>query len=108
MANVLSGLITVVVSVAAYLYYKHTSEQKRIEAVLDGLKLTEKEAPLEGTPRVAVGFEATIDYIVDALELFEVMNLEPPEKAKPHDILRNEGEFMETFAFFFNHSAASS
>ena len=63
---------------------------------------------MEGTPKVAVGFEATIDYIVDSLELLEALNLEPPEEAKPRDILKTEKEFLETFAFFFNHSAASS
>jgi len=36
------------------------------------------------------------------------MQLEPPEEAKPHDIVNTEKELLETFAFFFNHSAASS
>ena len=94
---------------AAYFYYKHvTSQDQRILAVLDGLKAIERENPLEGSRKVAAGFEATIDYIVDSLELLEAMELEAPEEAKPHDIVKTEKEFLETFAFFFNHSAASS
>ena len=68
----------------------------------------ERENPVHGKPKVATSFEANVDYFVDSLELFEALNLEPPEQAKPHDILRTEKEFLETFAFFFNHSAASS
>lgn len=71
---------------------------------MDGFKFIEKEVFLEGMFRVVVGFEVIIDYIVDVLELFEVMNFELLEKVKFYDILRNEGEFMEIFVFFFNYS----
>ena len=109
MSNIVSTTLTILVVVAAYLYYKHvTSQDKRIAAVLDGLKTIERQTPLQGTPKVASGFEANVDYFVDSLELLEAMELEPPEEAKPHDIVNTEKEFLETFAFFFNHSAASS
>ena len=109
MANTVATTLTILVVVAAYLYYKHlTSQDKRIRAVLDGLKTIERENPLKGTPKVASGFEANVDYFVDSLDLLEEMELQPPDEAKPHDIVKSEKEFLETFAFFFNHSAASS
>lgn len=109
MANILATIIAIAAVVAAYFYYRHvTSHDVRIVAVLEGLKTLERENPVHGKPKVATSFEANVDYFVDSLELFEALNLEPPEQAKPHDILRTEKEFLETFAFFFNHSAASS
>ena len=95
--------------VTAFLYSNNaTSQYKRVLAVLDGLKLVEQENPLKGTPKVACGFEANVDYFVDSLDLFKAMNLKPPKEAKAHNILTSEKEFLETFAFFFQHSAASS
>ena len=109
MASILNITLTIVVVVAAYLYYKHaTSQDNRILAVLDGLKTIERENPIQGEPKVAAGFEATLDYIEDSLELLEALQLEPPKEMKPHNIVTSEKEFLETFAFFFNHSAASS
>ena len=108
-SGIVASTLTILVVVAAYLYYRHvTSQDQRILAVLDGLKAVELQTPLEGTPKVASGFEANVDYFVDSLELLEAMELEPPEEAKPHDIVKTQKEFLETFAFFFNHSAASS
>ena len=109
MANTVTTVLTILVVVGAYLYYKHiTSKDKRVLAVLDGLISIERENPLRGTPKVACGFESTMDYFIDSLELLEEMELDPPDEAKPHDVVKNEKELLETFAFFFNHSAASS
>lgn len=109
MANIVATTVAIIVVVAAYLYYRHvTSLDRRILAVLDGLEYLEQENPVQGSPKVASCFEATVDYFVDSLELLEAMKLEPPDEAKPHDVVKTEKEFLETFAFFFNHSAASS
>ena len=109
MANIVATTVAIVVVVTAYLYYRHvTSQDSRILAVLDGLKSLERENRVQGSPKVATSFEATVDYVVDSLELLEALKLEPPEEAKPHDIVKTEKELLETFAFFFNHSAASS
>ena len=109
MANLVTIILTLLAVVAAYLCFKNVTRQdQRILAVLDGLKSVELQTPLEGTPKIATGFEANVDYFVDSLELLEAMELEPPEEAKPHDIVKTEKEFLETFAFFFKHSAASS
>lgn len=109
MANVVATTIAIAVVVAAYFYYRHvTSHDGRILTVLEGLKSLERENPVHGKPKVATSFEANVDYFVDSIELLEALNLEPPEEAKPHDIVRTEKEFLEAFAFFFNHSAASS
>ena len=109
MANTVTGILTILVVAGAYLYYKHiTSQEKRVLAVLDGLIAIERGNPLQGTPKVACGFESTMDYFIDSLELLEAMELDPPDEAKPHDVVKNEKELLETFAFFFNHSAASS
>lgn len=109
MANIVATTVAIIVVVAAYLYYRHvTSQDQRILAVLKGLQSSEQENPVHGSPKVATCFEATVDYFVDSLELLEVMKLEPPDEAKPHDVVKTEKEFLETFAFFFNHSAASS
>lgn len=109
MANIVTTTLAILVGLAAYLYYNHvTSQDKRILSVLDGLMNIERQNPLQGTPKVASGFEATMDYFVDSLELLEAMQLDPPEEAKPHDVVKTEKELLETFAFFFNHSAASS
>ena len=114
MAITMTGILTILVIAGAYLYYKHTTSQekgdqeKRVLAVLDGLIAIERENPLQGTPKVACGFASNMDYFIDSLELLEAMELNPPDKAKPHDVVKNEKELLETFAFFFNHSAASS
>ena len=101
--------VAILVTLGSYLYYKHvTNQDERIAQVLNGLKTLESGTPLEGSPKVACGFESTIDYFVDFLKLFEAMNFEPPDEARPHDFLKSEQELLETFAFFFNHSAASS
>ena len=109
MANIVATTVAIIIAVAAYLYYKHvTSQDRRILQVLDGLKSLEHENPVDGSPKVATCFAATVDYFVDSLELIEALELEPPDEAKPHDVIKTEKEFLETFAFFFNHSAASS
>lgn len=109
MANIVATTVAIIVAVVAYLYYRHvTSQDRRILQVLDGLKSLEHENPVDGSPKVATCFEATVDYFVDSLELIEALELEPPDEAKPHDVIKTEKEFLETFAFFFNHSAASS
>lgn len=109
MANKLAITIAILVVVGAYLYYERVTHQdKHVLAVLDGLMSVERENPLLGTPRVASSFEVTIDYIVDSVQLLRSMRLDPPEEAKPHDVVKSEKELLETFAFFFNHSAASS
>ena len=109
MANKLAITIAILVVVGAYLYYERVTHQdKHVLAVLDGLMSVERENPLQGTPRVASSFEVTIDYIVDSVQLLRSMRLDPPEEAKPHDVVKSEKELLETFAFFFNHSAASS
>jgi len=109
MANILATILTITVLAAANLYFKKERKQdERIVAVLDGLKSIERQTTLEGTPKIAAGFEANVDYFVDSLDLLGAMQLEPPEEAKPHDIVNTEKELLETFAFFFNHSAASS
>ena len=109
MANKVASTIAILVVFGAYLYYKRVTHQdKRVLAVLDGLMSIEQENPLLGTPKVASSFEATIDYVVDSVQLLRSMRLDPPEEAKPHDVVKSERELLETFAFFFNHSAASS
>ena len=109
MANTVATAVAIVVVVTGYLYYRHvTSQDQRIRAVLDGLKSLEQENPVVGSPKVATSFAATVDYFVDSLELLEALKLEPPHEAIPHDVVKTKKELLETFAFFFNHSAASS
>ena len=109
MANIVATTVAIMVVMAAYLCFRQvTSQDSRILAVLDGLKSLERENRVEGSPKVATCFGATMDYFVDSLELLEALKLEPPEEAKPHDIVKTEKDLLETFAFFFNHSAASS
>ena len=109
MANTVATVVAIVVVVAGYLYYRSmVSQDQRIQAVLDGLKSLEQENPIVGSPKVATCFEATMDYFVDSVGLLEALKLEPPQEAIPHDVVKTEKELLETFAFFFNHSAASS
>ena len=109
MANTVATAVAIVVVVTGYLYYRHvTSQDQRIRAVLDGLKSLEQENPVVGSPKVATCFAATVDYFVDSLALLEALELEPPCEAIPHDVVKTEKELLETFAFFFNHSAASA
>ena len=107
--NTVATALAIVVVVAGYLYYRNmASQDQRIQAVLDGLKSLEQENPVAGSPKVATCFEATMDYFVDSVGLLESLKLEPPREAIPHDVVKTEKELLETFAFFFNHSAASS
>ncbi|EDO35384.1 predicted protein [Nematostella vectensis] len=59
-------------------------------------------------PRIAIGFEATVDLSLNALELLKAIGIAPPARMYPHDAIENETALAETFAYFYAHSVASS
>ena len=89
-------------------YYYHHVQDAYLRKVLKGMLSLEANTLLEKPPKIATSFEATIDIVVNSLELFESIGLSPPEKAVAHDVVASEQEMAETFAYFFLRGAGSS
>lgn len=77
MVNILVIIIVIVVVVVVYFYYRYViSNDGCIVVVLEGLKFLERENLVYGKFKVVISFEVNVDYFVDFLELFEVLNFE--------------------------------
>lgn len=89
---------------AAYFY--RNNEDENLKTILSALLKVERKFPLKSHPRIAVGFGGCIDFVTDGLQVFQALQVEPPERAVHHSIIQNIENFREAFAYFFLHGAA--
>lgn len=54
-----------------------------------------------------MGFGGCLDVFVDAIPLFESLNLEPPKEPIHHDVVMDYDDLAQGFAYFFRHGAAA-
>ncbi|OWF43663.1 ADP-dependent glucokinase-like [Mizuhopecten yessoensis] len=110
-------LISLLVAMLAYLYVQKyhkepkpqqpaDGEQNRLYQVLSGLLRAEKKVALVGS-RVALGFGGCQDILVEAMPLFNKLNIQPPTTPKHHDSVETEEELSQLLAYFFKHGAAA-
>ena len=98
---------------AAYFYNRHANQKillAHLNSVLSGLQRAENKVKLsnvDARPRVAVGFGACEDVIVDALEVFAKIEANPPQIPRHMDEIRTKKDLEEVFAYFFRHGAAA-
>lgn len=100
--------ISLLVLLAALLYRRHSEEilKERLNQVLSGLLRAEKKVPA-APKRVALGFGGCEDVFVEAMDIFQRLNLTPPASPRHHDSVKNGQELAELLAFFFQHGAAA-
>ena len=102
-----TAFVVCLAAIAAVYYYRQVQDAY-LRTVLKGMLSLEANTSLENPPRIAASFEATVDLVADTLGVFEYMGLSAPEKAVAHDVITNEQEMAETFAYFFVRGAGSS
>lgn len=105
------GIVGVLVLIAALLagyYYRKMSHEKHLRSILDGMLALERNHTVTHSPVAALAFESTMDIFVDSFELLKALGIEPPQKAFSHEVIDSETALAETFAYFFEHSVASS
>ena len=100
--------VVLVLTVIVAVYYNRQQERE-LDTILKALLRAEAKAVLAGPrrPRVAVGLGACLDVRVDALRLFRAIGYDSPSRARHHDVMTSEKDVRETFAYFFQASAAS-
>ncbi|KAJ8309330.1 hypothetical protein KUTeg_014204 [Tegillarca granosa] len=101
------SVLSISVVILAYLYYKDDPDiDNRLDQVLSGLLRAEKKLAI-AKPRIALGFGGCEDLVVNALNLFNKMGIEPPENPKHFDSVHSEEELAQLLAYFFQHGAAA-
>ena len=103
----ISSFLPLLIVIIAYIYLRNKDENDYLERVLGGLIKEERSVNISENIRIAVGFGSCMDIIVDGLALFEKLGFQPPDEAAHHDLLRNELELREAFAYFLKEGAAA-
>lgn len=103
------GLVVVLIAVLSGFYYRNiASNERHLRSILNGMLSLERKVKVTNSPVAAVAFEATLDIFVESLDLLKSLGIEPPQRAYPHEVIDSETALAETFAYFFEHSVASS
>lgn len=70
-------------------------------------KLIEEETKvlIRNDSRIAIGFGACTDLIVDSIRMLQ--KISPPNEPKPHFVIESMQQFAELYAYYFKHGAAA-
>lgn len=102
------GFVVLAIAVIAGFYYRNITNERHLRSILNGMLALEKQVKVTEAPVAAIAFEATLDIFVESLDLLKALGIEPPQRAQPHEVIDSELALAETFAYFFEHSVASS
>jgi len=69
--------------------------------------LKRKTSPKASSAKVAIGYNACLDAVVDAFEFFDKLNAEHPEDRKNHPEVHSIEQLAEVFHFHFTKAAAA-
>ena len=102
------SILSLLIIIAAYLYNKRCDDilQERVHKVLSGLLRAENKIPLPKT-RVAIGFGACYDLFGSALEIFNKLNITPPDEPKHFNTVGDTKQLSQLLAYFFQYGAAA-
>lgn len=101
-------MVLVAAIFAGYYYRNITIQERHLRSILNGMLALEKKVKVTHSPVATLAFEATLDVFVESLDLLKALGIEPPKRAHPHEVIDSELALAETFAYFFEHSVASS
>ncbi|KXJ19900.1 ADP-dependent glucokinase [Exaiptasia diaphana] len=103
------GFLVVLIAVLTGFYYRNiVNNERHLRSILNGMLSLERKVKVTNSPVAAVAFEATLDIFVESLDLLKSLGIDPPQRAYPHEVIDSEMALAETFAYFFEHSVASS
>ncbi|ESO93611.1 hypothetical protein LOTGIDRAFT_118992 [Lottia gigantea] len=104
------GTVSALIVLAAILYKKHetNSIHDRLDHVLSGLLRAERKVSQTSTKaRVALGFGSCSDIFVDALPVFNKLNLIAPDEPEHFDSVNSTDSLAKLAAYFFRYGAAA-
>lgn len=78
---------------------------ERLDPIIDGFLDIEEGTAVNPDSRIALGFGACTDLIVDGLKVFQ--KSKAPKKSHPHLNIQTMDQMLELFAYYFEHGAAS-
>ncbi|XP_029284366.1 ADP-dependent glucokinase [Cottoperca gobio] len=81
----------------------------RLDTVLSSLLRAEGKVGMNDVarPKVAVGFGGCVDLLVDGVSLLNKIGLPSTDQPLHHDLLENEVQLAQSFAYFFAPGAAA-
>eukprot|EP00026_Physarum_polycephalum_P008463 Phypoly_transcript_08549.p1 GENE.Phypoly_transcript_08549~~Phypoly_transcript_08549.p1 ORF type:complete len:475 (+),score=54.57 Phypoly_transcript_08549:67-1491(+) len=98
-------LYAVVFAVISYYLYTTTPLFKSTSSrVLAGLQ--NQSQPTSTCPRVAIGYNANLDLVVNALEVLNKLNIKPAG-AESHTQISSLSDFQETFSYYLRTGSAA-
>ena len=98
-----SSLVVLVSIISRFIWY---SSGSRLQLLLQGLLLQEQRVQPKSDIHVVVGIGSCLDAKANAFQIFNLSGFHTPLPALHHDVIQNEQDLLETFAFFFNEGAA--
>lgn len=102
------GLFSFLVLLCALLYKKHHDDviRGRLDDTLTSLLHVEKSFTINTDARVAVGYGSCVDVVSSAKNLI-TNHYEPPSQVRHFDVISNEEELLQSFAYFYVRGAAA-
>lgn len=85
--------------------YKKFFYSPKINVILNNLLKEEAKYFVQNSSRIAIGLGACTDLLVEAIDLLK--NVQPPTVPHPHDHIDDWTNFLEVFAYYFQHGTAS-
>lgn len=98
--------ISVAIILLAYMFnrYKHDYNSNILRETLTGLLREENSAKVSPETKIAIGFGSCQDIVVQSSQ---VIFDRPPSYPKHFYSITNKEEFLQVFAYFFDHGAAA-
>uniref|UniRef100_T1JDT0 Uncharacterized protein n=1 Tax=Strigamia maritima TaxID=126957 RepID=T1JDT0_STRMM len=107
----LAAVISLAIALTAYYLNRNSDNvlRQRLENVLSGLLLKEREAKPISDLKIAVGFGACEDLVVQAVDVLNISKYEKLFDLSPvhYDVINNLEQLYRGFAYFFIHGAAA-
>ena len=104
----LLALFSVLVLLSALWYKKQQDDavQERLQHTLSSLLQVEKSFSVNAAARVAVGYGSCVD-VVSSASVLLTSRWQPPQHLSHHDVIADEQQLLQSFAYFFARGAAA-
>lgn len=102
------GLFSFLVLLCAYLYKKHHDDlmRSKLDDTLTSLLQVEKSFSINTNAKVAIGYGSCVDVVSSARTVI-TSHSEPPAHVRHFDVISNEEELLQSFAYFYVRGAAA-
>jgi len=102
------AILSLIAVLVAYWYESNIDDNLRIRIELthESLLMIEESVSVNPKTKIAIGFGSCVDIVAQSRDVI-IDKYPAPKQPKHYDIITNNDQLMEVFAYFFQFGAAS-